>query len=172
MKLLLVPFLFSVGFAAMAQRSTPETISLRITDTGKTYSISIEGNMNGRPIYYDRTFNVRGMLTGQKDALKDRIMDSLRTGKISARRSRPLGEPNATVFLCETCTGRMKLQVSGNGVSMIREEYPQLGETSMFPLTMTLKPGEYQLMYWQNKVMQIQATFTVKAVEQNEVRIK
>ena len=35
-----------------------------------------------------------------------------------------------------------------------------------------LKPGEYRLMYWQNKVMQIQDTFTVKAGEPGEVRIK
>ena len=78
----------------------------------------------------------------------------------------------ATAFICETCAGRIKLQVTGDGVSIIREEYPKVGEVSMFPLAMALKPGEYWLTYWQNKVMQIQVTFTVKAGEPGEARIK
>ena len=76
-------------------------------------------------------------------------------------------------FVCESCRGRMKLTVSGNGISIIREQYPNWGKKpTLFPLTLTLKPGEYLLMYWQNKVMQIQETFTVKAGKTNEVAIK
>ena len=90
-----------------------------------------------------------------------------RTGKAVAVRL------DSVKFICESCTGRMKMQVSGNDVSIIREQYPDFREKpTLFPLTLTLKPGEYLLMYWQNKVMQIQETFTVKAGETNEVRIK
>ncbi len=172
MKGLLTSFLFCIGACAMAQQSQTETISSSVNDDGKTYSIKIDGDMNGRTVHYDRTFPVKGLSSAQKDALKERIMDSLRTGRITPVQSRPTKDPNATVFVCESCAGRMKIQVFGDGVSIIREEYPKLGEASMFPLTMTLKPGEYRLMYWQNKVMQIQDTFTVKAGEPGEVRIK
>jgi len=172
MKLLITSLLLSIGACAVAQQSQTETLSSSVNDDGKTYSIKIEGDMNGRTVHYDRTFTVKGMSAAQKDALKERIMDSLRTSKITDVRPRVARDPNATVFICETCAGRMKIQVVGDGVSVIREEYPKLGEASMFPLTMTLKPGEYRLMYWQNKVMQIQNTFTVIAGEPSEVRIK
>lgn len=172
MKGLLTSLLLSIGACAVAQQSRTETISTSVNDDGKTYSIKVEGDMNGRAVHYDRTFSVRGMTSAQKDALNQRIMDSLRTGKITDVRPRNAKDPNATVFICETCAGRTKLQITGDGVSVIREEYPKAGQASMFPLTMTLKPGEYQLMYWQNKVMQIQDTFTVKPGEPTEVRIK
>jgi len=168
MKLLLASFLLSISACAVAQQSETEVISTHINDDGKAYAIKIDGQINDRPVHYDRTFNVRGMSSVQKDALKERIMDSLRTGKIVSVRAAPTG----TVFICESCAGRMKLQITGDGVSVIREEYPKLGEKSMFPLLMTLKPGEYRLTYWQNKVMQNQNTFTVNAGEPTEVRIK
>ena len=172
MKILLTSLLLSVGAYAVAQQSRTETLSSTINDDGKTYAIKIDGDMNGRTVHYDRTFTVKGLSSAQKDALKDRIMDSLRTGKITTVQPRIAKDPNATVFICESCAGRMKIQVFGDGVSVIREEYPRQGEASMFPLAMTLKPGEYRLMYWQNKVMQIQDTFTVRAGEPGEVRIK
>lgn len=172
MKLLLTSLLLSIGACAVAQQSRTEMLSSNVNDDGKTYSIKVDGDMNGRTVHYDRTFNARGMSTAQKDALRERVMDSLRTGKVTTVRLRAAKDPNATVFICESCTGRMKIQVFGDGVSVIREEYPKQGEVSMFPLTMTLKPGEYRLMYWQNKVMQIQDTFTVKVGEPGEVRIK
>ncbi len=172
MNYILITILTSLSLTAFAQQSRTETLSSSVNDDGKTYSIKIDGDMNGRAVHYDRTFTVKGMSSTQKDALRERIMDSLRTEKITDVRPRVTKDSNATVFVCETCAGRMKIQVFGDGVSVIREEYPKLGEASMFPLTMTLKPGEYRLMYWQNKVMQIQNTFTVKAGEPGEVRIK
>ena len=171
MKTLLSSFLLGLSLSAFAQQST-EVINSSVNDDGKTYAVKIDGAMNGKPVYYNRTFNVRGMTSVQKDALNERIMDSLRTGKVVSVRPTTSKDPNATVFMCETCAGRMKIQVFGDDVSVIREEYPKLGEPSMFPLTMTLKPGEYRLMYWQNKVMQIQDTFTVSAGKPTEVRIK
>ena len=169
MNALLISLLLGLSLPAFAQRSSTEVINSSVNDDGKTYSIRIDGDINGKAVHYNRIFNVKGMSSAQKDALKERIMDSLRTGKVANTRA---GSPNGTVFICESCVGRMKLEVLGDGVSVIREEYPQVGEKSMFPLTMTLKPGEYRLMYWQNKVMQIQDTFTVKAGEPTEVRIK
>ena len=176
MKTLFTSLLLSLSLSAFAQQpkteSRTEMLTSSVNDDGKTYAIKVDGDMNGRTVHYDRTFAVRGMSTSQKNALNERIMDSLRTGKITTVRSRVAKDPNATVFSCESCAGRMKIQVFGDGVSVIREEYPRQGEASMFPLTMTLKPGDYRLMYWQNKVMQIQDTFTVKAGEPTEVRIK
>ena len=171
MKTFLTTFLLGLSLLTFAQRSTTETINSSLSDDGKTYSVRIEGEINGRPVYYNRRFNAVGMSAGQKNALNERIMDSLRTGKVASVPIR-VSSSTATVFRCPDCVGRMKLQLISEGVTIIREEYPKLGEKSMFPLTITLKPGEYRLMYWQNKVLQIQNTFTVKAGEATEVQIK
>lgn len=76
-------FLLSVCcLAASAQKKSHNNFSQHIHDDGKTMSIVIEGNSDGRTVNYNRTFNVTGMSPMQKDALTKRITDSLGMGSV------------------------------------------------------------------------------------------
>ncbi len=155
----------------MAQHSETSAVNSNINDDGKTYTIKIDGDMNGRPVHYDRSFNVAGMGNAQKDALKTRILDSLRVGTAGGQST--TDETSAAVtFVCPTCTGRMKLSISGSGVSIIREHNTKKDNQPLFPFELSLKPGNYRYEYWQNGVNQMQLPFTVKAGETNEIKVK
>ncbi len=75
MKTLLVVTATCISSFAIAQNHT--SISRSINDDGKTLSIKVNGNVNGKAIDYDKTFNVSNRSKGERDALKDKILDSL-----------------------------------------------------------------------------------------------
>ncbi|UHG92169.1 hypothetical protein [Spirosoma oryzicola] len=79
MKAILTFLLLGAGFGALAQSSS--TLSTTINDDEKTLSIQIEGDRNGRTINYDRKFDVRKLNAAEKDALKNRVLDSLGVGE-------------------------------------------------------------------------------------------
>lgn len=60
---------------AMAQHHSQ--LNRSINDDGKTLSIQIKGTIDDKPIDYDRTFDVSGLNTEERNALRDRILDSL-----------------------------------------------------------------------------------------------
>lgn len=181
MKTLVTLIYLGIGASAMAQQ--PETSAYRqlsksINDDGKTLSIQLSGErLNGQKIQYDRKFNVADLSAEQRNALKSRVLDSLGVNMPDPpkppRPPKPLPAGTETVtFACETCTGKSRLEVYGNGFTSTRQFDAKKDEKPAFPLTLTLNPGDYRLMYWQNKVLQIQSTFTVKAGEANVVKVK
>lgn len=82
MKTLLITLLVSgCATAAVAQQHTNGHISQHIHDDGKIMSVVIDYDAHGNTLHYDREFNVAGMSQAQKDALVDRITDSLKVSR-------------------------------------------------------------------------------------------
>ena len=67
-------------------------------------------------------------------------------------------------FKCESCTKRNKFKISG------LENHVFL--RTPFPIEQELKPGEYEMTYWQNKVQQIHLPFTVDPEIKNVIIVK
>ena len=74
MKTLTITLLALISSAAIAQKTA---ISRSINDNGKTLSIRINGTVNGKPIDYDRTFDVASLSKDERNALREHILDSL-----------------------------------------------------------------------------------------------
>jgi len=75
MKSLLVVIAGFISLSLSAQKDI--SINHSINDDGKKLSVKIKGTVDGKAIDYNKTFDVTGMNKGQKDALKERIYDSL-----------------------------------------------------------------------------------------------
>ena len=65
---------FFVSFSYAQKHSS---YSQSINDDGKKMSFKIKGNIDGKTVDYDRTFDVAGWSDKQKDQLKQRVYDSL-----------------------------------------------------------------------------------------------
>ena len=76
MKSLFIVIAVFCSLSVVAQKKHV-SINQTINDDGKTLSIKIKGTSDGKPVDYDRTFNVSGMTQDQKDELKQRVYDSL-----------------------------------------------------------------------------------------------
>jgi hypothetical protein len=74
--LLVITISILLGLAATAQKKNI-SINHSIDDNGKTLSIKIKGTIDGRPIDYNRTFDVGGMSKQQRDEIKRNVYDSL-----------------------------------------------------------------------------------------------
>ncbi|MBC8155480.1 MAG: hypothetical protein H7Z72_21540 [Bacteroidetes bacterium] len=175
MKRLFAYLLLLSSFAAVAQSSEHSTLRTEINDDDKTYSIKIDGDRNGKPVHYNRTFRVAGMSAAQKEAMKNRVLDSLGLGEAPPPPPRPIAEVNSgtakVTFTCPTCTGKAKLSITGEGFSADREVEIEKNKPG-FPFELDMPPGEYQYTYWQNTVEQMQLPFTVKADQENTVKVK
>lgn len=75
MKTLAITLFVLAGSAAIAQKHS--SISRNINDDGKTLSIRVNGTVDGKSIDYDRTFNVASLNLDERNALRERILDSL-----------------------------------------------------------------------------------------------
>ncbi|MDB5242893.1 MAG: hypothetical protein JWP57_3518 [Spirosoma sp.] len=91
----------------------------------------------------------------------------------------PLGsesdsEAQANVtFRCETCTGKIKLALVRSTADYSFERDTKIDSRKrFFPYQLSLPPGEYRLNYFQNDVLQMQSTFTVKLGEESTVVVK
>lgn len=197
MALLLTLSLSVLSLLATAQRSR---MSTSIDDDDRTMAISVEGTVNGREINYNRRFNVAGMSGTEKEALKSRVLDSLGVSAppqplvVSSAPTPPTaptppaarsswsqshsqtqsaddGEEDVT-FLCKTCTGKMRLEITGTNFSLSRETSTNKENEDPFPMTVQMAPGKYEYIYWQNGVQQMQLSFEVKAGQKNEVTVK
>ena len=91
MKALITILLSTACLSAMAQKNSKDNLSESIHDDGKTMSVKITGDVNGRSVNYSNNFNVKGMSTAQKDALTQHIADSL--GIKSSHRPTPPTPP-------------------------------------------------------------------------------
>lgn len=170
MKLFLLSLLTISSLTATAQTN----LMSQINDNGKTLSIHVTGQKNGQTVDRTHTFSIVGMTRPQKDSLMNRVLDSLGLGDKPMAPTPPVpdsGEPVVT-FVCETCTGKGKLVINGTNYATTHEFDLTKNEKSTFPFDLPLIPGDYRLMYWQNKVLQIQSSFTVKAGEKKEVKVK
>ncbi|MDB5242894.1 MAG: hypothetical protein JWP57_3519 [Spirosoma sp.] len=81
MNLFLSLLLSAVSVAATAQHSRQSTTHTQINDDGKTLSVRVEGEVDGRTINYQHTFDVACLSGMAKDGLKRRILDSLGIGE-------------------------------------------------------------------------------------------
>lgn len=81
MKILYTLLLSACSLAAVAQtQNSKNRVSQRVSDNDKTMHISINGDIDGRAINYDKNFDVTHLNQAEKDALKQRIADSLGLG--------------------------------------------------------------------------------------------
>jgi hypothetical protein len=189
MKILLTSLFLGLSLSAMAQQSRRSSLRTSIDDDDKTMTISVDGTVNDREISYNRRFKVSGMSGSEKDALKNRVFDSLGVGEppkppMPAAAPKPPTPPapsgfsstksddETVTFVCPTCTGRMRLEVLGENFSLTRETDSKKDKANPFPMTTTMRPGKYEYIYWQNGVQQMHLLFEVKAGQKNEVTVK
>lgn len=175
MKSFFAGLLLLTSLTTMAQKSTHSNLNTSIDDNGKTYSIRIDGDRTGKAIHYKQTFNVVGMSKEQKEALKNRVLDSLGLGETPPDPTPPntaiTSGMEKVTFTCPTCTGKTKITISGNGFSAEREIENDKNEPA-FPLDLEIPPGDFRYEYRQNNVLQMQQPFTVKAGQENTVQVK
>lgn len=179
MKTLITLLCFGVTTLAVAQQTEKPAyahLSKSIDDDGKTLTIDINGEqVNGQKLRYKRAFNVANFSADQRDALKNRILDSLGVNDVPKLPDPPAPSRSGweTVrFNCESCTSKGRLEVYGNNITATRTIDDRNDGNHAFPLKLSLLPGEYQLIYYQKRVLQIQSTFTVKPGETNVVTVK
>lgn len=67
-------------------------------------------------------------------------------------------------FECTSCTAKNKFSISGTENFIFRKV--------KFPLEKVLKPGDYKMTYWQNRVQQIHLPFLVKPDSENLITVK
>lgn len=169
-------FATTVVLAQQPDKPAYKQLSKSIDDDGKTLAIDVRGEqVNGQKLRYKRTFNVASLSAQEREALKNRVLDSLGVNDMPTP-PKPPAPPQAgtetVTFECKTCTGKSRLEVYGNGFTSTREFDSSKDREPTFPFTLTLNPGTYQYIYWQNKVKQMQLPFTVKAGETNVVNVK
>lgn len=75
MKTLLVIITTCLSSVVVAQKNN--SFYQRINDDGKKLSIKINGTADGKKVDYNRTFDVSGMSKEERNALKERVYDSL-----------------------------------------------------------------------------------------------
>jgi len=77
MKFIATLLLSACSLVALAQHKTKQSLHQDIDDDGKTLTVNISGTSGGKNIQYYRQFNVAGMNKQKKDAMLNRITDSL-----------------------------------------------------------------------------------------------
>ena len=75
MKSFIFATLLLISISTAAQKNV--SINHSINDDGKKLDIKVKGTVNGKPVDYDRSFDVTGMNKEEKDAIKRNIYDSL-----------------------------------------------------------------------------------------------
>ncbi|WP_020594726.1 hypothetical protein [Spirosoma panaciterrae] len=75
MKTLITTLLALTSSLAIAQKHS--SLSTSINDDEKTLSIRVNGTVDGQKIDYDRRFDVSGLNLAERNALRERILDSL-----------------------------------------------------------------------------------------------
>lgn len=180
-------------FCAMSRSAQGQpshrSLSTSISDDNKAYAIRIDGVIDGKPVHYQREFDVMGMSQSEKDAIKARIFESLGLTE-SPKPPVPLTSPalperisvidtdesdatgQAVTFVCPDCTGKIRLEIAGTNFEYTRDATAKTSENHVFPLTVSMSPGEYRYQYWQNGVLHSEVLFVVKADEPNRVSIK
>ncbi|MVM38771.1 hypothetical protein GO730_16525 [Spirosoma sp. HMF3257] len=73
MKTLFTLFLLSIGFGAVAQRSS----SKNVTTDGRELRIRVDIEQQGRSVHYSRSFDIEDMDKSEVKALETHIIDSL-----------------------------------------------------------------------------------------------
>ena len=167
--------LLLTSFTTLAQTSVQSNLNTSINDNGKTFLIQIDGDRSGKAIHYKRTFDVGGMSQEQKEAMKNRVLDSLGLGEAPPQPAQPNTPMTSAVekvsFTCPTCTGKTKISISGNGFSAEREIEDDKNKPA-FPFDLEMPPGAYRYEYRQNDVLQMQLPFVVKTGQKNTVQVK
>jgi hypothetical protein len=77
MKIIATILLSACSLMALAQHKTKQSLHQDIDDDGKTLTINISGTTGGKAIQYYKQFNVAGMSKQVKEAMINRITDSL-----------------------------------------------------------------------------------------------
>lgn len=110
MKTILTLLLLTIGFGAVAQRSSYRK---EVTNDGRELRIRVDVEQPGRSIHYRRSFDVADMGEDAAKALENQVLDSLGVNEAPARgrvdrytRVRPEGRQQAVVLVSNTtdCT--------------------------------------------------------------------
>ena len=75
-----------------------------------------------------------------------------------------VNERVTVIFECETCEEKNKFSVSGPDSFTLKKV--------KFPLKKELKPGDYEMTYWQKRVQQIRLPFNIKPGVSNRIKVK
>lgn len=164
------------GFRAivMAQHPAPPA-RINIDYDTRNLFIEVEGVRQGNPFRYSRQFQVKGLSDAEREDITNRILDSLGVSPSAQSTNPPTinqSTDEAVSVRCSSCTGKMRLDIVGNSVVFTREGDAKAGKNTLFPCLLHLKPGSYKLTYWQNRVLQIQQTFTVQSGQPNVITVK
>ncbi len=71
-----------ISFAGMAQRNV--SLSKSVNDNGKSLHIQIDGTVNGKPVNYNKSFNVEGLSKAEKEELQGKVLNELGISGVSA----------------------------------------------------------------------------------------
>jgi hypothetical protein len=175
--------LFTTLLAGLTLSSLAQTVvsSMQTTDNEKILSMNVVGTHAGRPFRHRMEFDMAGLTPTQRDSLHQQVVQALNQLGIAdvpglkKRESAPATENSIleVVFRCETCTGKGKLQIYGDGGFVITRSFNTKRDAQpFFPYTARLGSGPYRLVYIQNGVRQIQSDFKVKAGGPNVVMVK
>ena len=148
MKILTIFLYLLSGLVAMAQQAQKpiySQLSKSINDDGKTLAIDIAGEqVNGQKIRYKHAFDVDHFSAEQKEALKNRVLDSLGVNDVPTSPKSPQASTETVTFTCESCTGKGRVEVYGNGITSTRIIDSRQDENHSFPLRLQLGPGDYR----------------------------
>ena len=84
------------GVSTLAFAQQKNHLSRCIDDDGRKLSISINGTINGESIDYSRTFDVAGLSKDERNAITQKVFNSLGIGEVSAPKPpRPATAPES-----------------------------------------------------------------------------
>lgn len=71
-----------ISFAGMSQKNV--SLSKSVNDNGKSLHIQIDGTVDGKPVNYNKSFNVEGLSKAEKEELQGKVMNELGISNVSA----------------------------------------------------------------------------------------
>ncbi len=105
-----------------------------------------------------------GYTLKEKDVVKTTGFEKTNLALVNNRFQIVQNQSVIVIFECESCNLKNKLAISG------KENHTW--EKIKFPFKQSLKPGKYEMIYWQKKVQQIRLPFTVGQDSINVIRVK
>lgn len=173
--LLTALLLFTLNKVALSQTVVQ---SMQTMNNDKVLAMNITGQKAGRPFRHTVHFDVSGMTQTQRDSLYQETVQALEilgiknVPGLTKQNTDTSSNWKPVTFTCTTCAGKGRLEVYGNNITATRTIDSRQDGNHQFPLKLSLLPGDYRLVYYQKRVLQMQSTFAVKAGEETVVTIK
>lgn len=182
MRIILTLLLVGLYLSATAQTVIEH---MATTNNDDVLAMTITGKRDGNSFRHALRFDVKGMTIPQRDSLYEQTLRTLGIlgianvpgQKTSSTVDTTSEKPGGTItFRCETCSGKGRLEVYGNGYTVTRVIDHRPDEAHSFPMRIRFAPGDYRLLYYEKHglkyVLQTQSTFTAKSDEAGTVTVK